>query len=119
MLGATPDPRFLLVTLGFWGVAAAFVFVGRGYQELSPWVRWPGGILSAIGLLGVPIGTLLNGYILFLMFSAKGRRILSPEYAELRARTPHIEFRRSTREKVAMVLVVVVPIVAMVWYFRR
>jgi hypothetical protein len=119
VLDETPEPLFLLVMLAYWAIGAGFIYVGRGYQDLRPWVRIPGSIVSGLGLLAIPFGTLINAYIFFLMFGTKGQRVFAPDYAGIRARTPHIAFRRSVREKVAMVLVVVVPIVVLAWYFGR
>jgi hypothetical protein len=56
-------------TLLVFVLLAAFqVWVGIGLHRLRPWSRIPSGILSAIGLFGVPIGTLINGYVLYLLF---------------------------------------------------
>lgn len=77
-----------------------------GFRMLSPWVRWIGGALSVLGLLWIPIGTLFNGYVLYLMFSAKGRRIFTAEYAQIRRQTPHVRFRRSPIEWAGVAVVV-------------
>jgi hypothetical protein len=47
-------------------------------------------VLSGIGLLGFPIGTLINGYILYLFLSKKGRTVFAPEYQEVIEATPHV-----------------------------
>ena len=52
-------------------------------------------MLSAIGLLGFPIGTLINGYILYLFLSKKGRTIFAPAYQDVIAATPHVKYRTS------------------------
>ncbi len=54
--------------------------VGAGLRRLRSWARIPVGILSGIGLLGFPMGTIINGYILYLVFSEKGTTVFSPEY---------------------------------------
>jgi hypothetical protein len=69
--------------------------VGRGLRRLKHWARIPSGILSGIGLLGFPIGTLINAYILYLLFSAKGKMVFSDEYREVIEHTPHIQYRTS------------------------
>jgi hypothetical protein len=43
----------------------------------------------------VPIGTLINAYILYLVFSRKGRTILSEDYQQVIAATPHIKYKTS------------------------
>ena len=57
--------------------------------------RVPTGILSGIGLLGFPLGTIINGYILYLVFSQKGTTVFSDEYHAVIAQTPHIKYRTS------------------------
>jgi hypothetical protein len=62
---------------------------------LKPWVRIPAIILAALGLLGFPVGTIINGYVLYLLLCARGRYILTPEYEEIRKATPHVHYRTS------------------------
>ena len=95
---------YLLLGLGFG-------FVGWGYRELHPWVRWPGGLVSTLGLLAFPFGTIIHGYILYLMFSPQGSRVFAPDYADIRRQTPHVKFKRSALEW-AIVLVILGGLVA-------
>ena len=37
-------------------------------------------MLSVIGLIGFPIGTIMNAYILYLLCAAKGKRLFEPDY---------------------------------------
>lgn len=69
--------------------------LGTGLRGLKAWVRIPTGILAGIGLLGFPLGTLINGYILYLLFSQKGSMVFSPEYREVIAQTPHMKYKTS------------------------
>ena len=89
---------FLLGIYG--GLAVLMFFTARGLRRLQPWSRIPSGILSTIGLLGFPIGTLINGYILYLLFSRKGNVVFSPEYRDIIDRTPHIKYKTSLVVKV-------------------
>ena len=99
-----------LLALGFMGQDTQFGFLvgsiylilgalslvlARGIKQLKPWARTTSIVLSAIGLLGFPIGTLINGYILYLMLSGKGKRIFEPDYPAIIAATPHIKYRTS------------------------
>lgn len=70
-------------------------WTGWALRRLDERARGPALILAAVGLLGFPIGTVISAYILYLVASAKGRTILSPEYRALVARTPHIRYRTS------------------------
>ena len=76
-----------------FGVAMGVV--GYGLRTLKPWVRIPAIVLAALGLLGFPVGTLINGYVLYLLLCAKGRYIFTPEYEEIRKATPHVHYRTS------------------------
>jgi hypothetical protein len=78
-----------------------------GLRKLRPWVRIPTIILSIIGLIGFPIGTLISGYILYLMLSAKSKMIFSPEYQQVIAATPHLRYRTSLLRTVLIVLLVI------------
>ena len=76
-------------------LGGAQLVAGWGVRALRPWGRIVGAILSALGLLSFPFGTLINGYILYLYFSKKGRTIFSPEYKDVIAATPHVKYRTS------------------------
>ncbi|MBL9169003.1 MAG: DUF4339 domain-containing protein [Verrucomicrobiales bacterium] len=80
----------LLLLLG-----AAQLFVGSALRRLRPWARIPTAVLSAIGLVGFPLGTIINGYILYLVLGKKGKMVFSPEYAAVMEQTPHIKYRTS------------------------
>lgn len=77
----------------YLGLAAVLFGVGFGLRRLSPSVRIASAALSGIGLIGFPVGTLINGYILWLLLSEKGKRVFSEEYRQIRAETPHIRYR--------------------------
>jgi hypothetical protein len=79
----------------FIGLAALQIWVGIGLRNLKPWARIASGVLAGIGLLGFPIGTLINGYILYLLFSKKGAMLFSPDYQRVIAETPHIKYKTS------------------------
>ena len=74
-------------------LCAARVVAGWGLRTLRPWARKPGIVVAAIGLLGFPIGTLINAYVLWLLASRNGRMVLSAEYAAIMEATPHIRYR--------------------------
>jgi hypothetical protein len=87
----------MLVAAGLAVSALSIVYLGSGWglRALRPWARVPAVVLAAIGLLGFPIGTLINAYILWLLLSRKGRTVLSAEYAAVVKVTPHIKYRTS------------------------
>ncbi len=92
-------------------LGVAMFFVSSGVGRLRPWARTAGCALSGIGLIGFPIGTLINGYILYLFLSKKGRTIFSPEYQDVIAATPHIKYR-SWLVWIFLALVLIVVLVA-------
>jgi len=76
-------------------IGAAQIWVGIGLRGLKPWARIPTGILSGVGLLGFPLGTIINGYILYLIFSQKGKTVFSDDYQRVIEQTPHIKYKTS------------------------
>ena len=91
----------LLIALG-----VAQLFAGWGVRALRVWARNVGCALSAIGLLGFPIGTLINGYILYLFLSKKGRTIFAPAYQDVIAATSHVRYRTSVLVWIFLALLV-------------
>ncbi len=71
------------------------IFVAMGIGKLSPWSRIAATVLSCIGLLGFPLGTLISAYFLYLLQSSKGVFVFSDEYKEVIAATPHIKYKTS------------------------
>lgn len=71
------------------------LWVGIGLKSLRPWSRVGAAVISALGLLGFPFGTLINLYILYLLLGKKGKMVFSTEYAAVIQQTPHIKYRTS------------------------
>ena len=82
--------------------------VGMGLRRLEPWTRIATIVLSLIGLLAWPIGTLINIYILLKVAGKKGGVVFSPEYRDVIAATPHIKRKTSI---VSMILLAVLILV--------
>lgn len=81
----------LLITLGL-------LVLGIGMRRLAPWARVPVALISFLaGVMSIftIVGPLVNGYILWLMLSAKGRKVLSPEYQMIVDLTPDVKNRTS------------------------
>ncbi len=96
-LSITRDGPRLAILVGVFLLllGAGQLWVGTGLRRLQKWARVPTGILSGLGLLGFPLGTLINGYILYLVFSQKGQTVFSDEYQAVIQQTPHIKYRTS------------------------
>jgi len=115
-------------------MTVVYFVLGRGLSRLRPWARWTVIVFSALGLLyilgvggylmtqtNVIAGAIpmvisggITGYILYLMASAKGAMVFSPDYKAIIALTPHIKYKSSLIVKVFLVLVVVLVIIAIV-----
>lgn len=83
----------MIVILG--AIAALQGVAGYGIRNLKPWGRIVGIVLSAIGLLAIPVGTIISAYILYLLVSRKGGMVFSPEYKEIIAATPGVKYKTS------------------------
>lgn len=66
---------------------------GIGLRQLQGWSRIPAAIVAAVAMTNLLIGTVIGIYILYLLFSPKGSKILSAEYREIVALTPDIRYR--------------------------
>lgn len=106
LVATAPDapPSLVPMMLLFTVVLAVCGTLAYGYRTLKPWVKYVGTPVSCIGLLGVPVGTLLHGYILYLVWCEQGRRILQPDYAAIIRSTPQVRYKATTGDKVAMAL---------------
>lgn len=93
--GLGRGPAEILIAVVILGLGIVQGFVGVGLRRLQRWTRIPVGILSGIGLIGIPILTLINGYILYLIFSAKGSMVFSEPYQQIIRQTPHIRYKTS------------------------
>jgi len=71
------------------------VWVAIAIGKLQPWSRIAAIVISCIGLIGFPLGTLISGYFLYLLLSKKGVFVFSEEYKRVIAETPHIKYRTS------------------------
>ena len=101
-LFAAPEnaaPQDVAATIGmgvvFLVIGSVQGFVGYFLRQLKPWARWVAVVFSAIGLLGIPVGTLISIYFLYLLLSEKANTIFSPEYQHIIAQTPHVKYKTS------------------------
>jgi len=90
-------------------LSVAYIFTGRWLRRLDSRAITPTTILAAIGLIGFPIGTLINGYILYLIHSHKGHVVFSTDYKTVIEATPHI--RSGTSAVIWIVLILILAIV--------
>jgi len=102
------EPFMMGVAVAYVAIGVLMLFVARGVRTLRPWARTTTIVLAAIGLLGFPVGTLINGYILYLMLSKKGKRIFEDDYKDIIEATPHVKHRTSIVVWIALGLLVLV-----------
>lgn len=91
----TSDDSSILMALLLFVLGIGQMVVGYGLRRLRSWARIPTLILSGIGLLGFPIGTLINGYIMFKVLSKQGQYVMKPEYQQIIAATPQVKNKTS------------------------
>ncbi|HBJ34020.1 MAG TPA: hypothetical protein DDZ51_04495 [Planctomycetaceae bacterium] len=107
----------LIVGLVYLPLGLLQFWVGRGLRAINPKVRTASIVLSVIGLIGFPIGTIISAYFLYLLASKKGEFVFSAEYARVRAATPEIKYRTSWIVwgfLIALILLIVLGILAAV-----
>ncbi len=79
-----------------------------GLSRLSSWARTPTIVLSSIGLLAIPVGTLINIYILVRITGQKGQFIFTPEYQRIIAATPHVKRKTSVVAWVVLIVLLLI-----------
>jgi hypothetical protein len=120
LAGAPNAPSSVALTAVLLALGVGQLFAGWGVRALQSWGRIVGCVLSALGLLAFPVGTLINGYILYLFLSKKGRTIFAPEYQDVIAATPHVKYRTSVIVWIFLALLVGLVLAAvLVPYFSR
>jgi len=84
------DPAAAALALA---IAAALAVAGYGLREIKPWARVPVMSISTLGLFYFPVGTMICGYILYMVLNQKGQVIFSQEYQGIIEATPQIGYR--------------------------
>ncbi|MBL9172262.1 MAG: DUF4339 domain-containing protein [Verrucomicrobiales bacterium] len=108
-----------LVVLGLLAYGGFLLWLGFGLRRLRNGARIGSAILAGIGLLGFPFGTLINGYVLYLLLSQKGRTIFSDAYRRVVAETPHIKYRTPVWLWILVGLVLLALVAAIGFGIRR
>jgi hypothetical protein len=86
-------PAVVGATAIFMAIGVVSAWVGNKLRTLDPRGRVAAAVLHGLGLFGFPVGTLVSAYVLWLVLSEKGRRVLSTEYQGVVERTPHIKYK--------------------------
>jgi|GEM_PF-1889048 len=88
-LGAAVNGKFGALLM--LPLAVGIFFAGREVYQLRPRAKLAAGIVSGIGLLMFPIGTVIHAIVLYLVFCSAGRKVISDEYRGVIERTPEIK----------------------------
>jgi len=104
------DAGGTIVAFVFIALSGIYIFVGRGLRTCNPIVKIPATILAILGLLNIPVGTLLSIFLLYLMFNKDGKVVLSKEYQEVMAATPHIKYKTP----LCLIIIVAIFLIAIV-----
>lgn len=106
-LSTSPEDAIVLLgTYGFMGgLAALKVAAAYGLHQLKPWGRWVGIVAASMGLLAMPVGTALGVWGLIVLLKPSCERIFRVDYAEVRRRTPHIQWQGKGSAVAAVVVV--------------
>jgi hypothetical protein len=94
-----------VMTVFLIGFGVLYLWMGSALRALSSKVRHVAGVFAGLGLLGFPVGTLINGYILYLLYSKKGKMVFSEEYQAIRLATPHVKYKTSVVVWVLLIII--------------
>ena len=89
LVGASGDPEASIAVpiIGLTGMALVTfllvtslpsVIIGIGLLRLRPWARIAGIVISIIGLMMIPFGTIVGLYGLWVLFSKDTERLFTP-----------------------------------------
>ena len=81
--------------VAYLAIGTLLLFVARGLRVLRPWARISTILMASIGMFVFPVGTVIGGYILYLMLASKGKRVFADDYSAVIAATPHLRYRTS------------------------
>jgi hypothetical protein len=66
----------LVAFLTVWSLPG--LIIGIGLYKMRPWARIGGIVISIIGLIAFPIGTILGAYGLWVLFNKETERLFAP-----------------------------------------
>jgi hypothetical protein len=90
-LGPGSGSMVIVITSVFLSIGLLLGWSGYGLRRFRRWARITSVGLATIGLLGIPVGTVIAGYFLYLLLSKNGQFVFSDDYQGVIARTPHIK----------------------------
>ncbi len=106
--GAEAETIILVVAIFYLGLGLLQGAIAYGLRTLQTWARYVAVVFSALGLIAIPIGTIISGYFLYLLLSQKGTMVFSEEYKQIILETPHVKRKTSVVAMVLLALLIVV-----------
>lgn len=104
----------LAIGVVFFSLGVLQIWSGIGVRKLRPAARIGATVISTIGLLGFPIGTLVSAYFLYLLLSEKGSYVFSDAYKQVIAQTPHMRYKTSILTWIVVILLVTLVLLVIV-----
>jgi hypothetical protein len=104
----------LAIGVVFLSLGVLQIWSGIGVRKLRPAARIGATVISTIGLLGFPIGTLVSAYFLYLLLSEKGSYVFSDAYKQVIAQTPHMRYKTSILTWIVVILLVTLVLLVIV-----
>ena len=105
---------FMAVGALYLVLGGLLFWVGLGLRRLNGVGRIGGTIFGGLGLLAIPLGTLINGYLLYLLWSEKGNMVFTDQYKQTMKATLHIKHKTSVVAWAVLIILVLVFVLAIV-----
>ncbi|MGJ8677747.1 MAG: hypothetical protein ACSHX0_09540 [Akkermansiaceae bacterium] len=99
----------------FPAMGALLIAAAVGIRKLKFWGRVTATVVSSVGLLGFPIGTVVNLYILFLLWNKKSKVVFSEDYKLVISKTPHVKYKTPKVVWILLLVVVLLVAAAIIW----
>ncbi len=104
----------IVTSLFYLGLSILLCAVAIGLRGLQTWARYIAVGYSVLGLLAIPIGTLINAYFLYLLLSEKGKVVFSDEYKEVIRQTPEIKYKTPVLVLLLAIVLIVLLVVSVI-----
>ncbi len=114
---ASADGSLKIVAVVYIFLAIGLIATGWGLRALKPWSKFTAIFAALFSTFLFPFSAVVSVYILWLVFSKKGRYVLSSEYAAIVAAAPAVEYRQAGFAKVFMVALAVIIVLLTIGYF--
>jgi hypothetical protein len=94
------------------------LIAGISLRRFRTWARRVAVGFSALGLLAIPVGTIISVLFLYALLNSKANTVFTPQYQEIIRQTPHIQYRTSPVAWAALGVLVLLFALGVVAAFR-